>query len=547
MTDRPTAEPVAVTAADSEWRRLSVRVVWVDLAQTVLSLLPGVIAITVFGQTSAASLWPVAAVAVFGVVGSVADILRWAFTRYRISATEVERMTGIFVRQRRSVRRERIRSVDTHAKLRHRIGGLRVVTIGAGQQTGTGEAALALDALSKTDAERLSRELLDATAPARAALAVDRATATAAAVTPPSEQGDLTPDDAQAATAQTEGAAEAVEPEVLATLRPWWVVYNVFSIWAFVTAAGLLWGLFWLLSTFGIDIVAAVRGAIDWSALGWWGIAAVSLLVTGVIGAIGMGVNFLTGFWRFELARVRAGGRSYLRTRRGLFSTREVNRDEERMRGLTIGEPLLWRWMGMADTNVITTGLNVWDLEEPTAILPRGPIRVARGVAERVLGDPSPLDVPLPRHPGAALRRRLWWATFVAAVPAAALVVPIVSGAIPPWPLWLVLGLWVIALLLAFAAYRALGHAITGDYLVVRSGMLSRSTSALRRDAVSTIAVRQSILQRRLGLSTVSAMTAAGWSAYEAPDVAHSESVAFAAAAAPGLLQEFVVSDTEER
>ncbi|WP_420112493.1 PH domain-containing protein, partial [Pseudactinotalea sp.] len=337
------------------------------------------------------------------------------------------------------------------------------------------------------------------------------------------------------------------EPEVLATFRPWWVVFNLFSIWAYLTAAGLLWGLFWFVSMFGVDLAAFVRDAVDWSALGWFGTTVVALVVTGLIGAVGMGVNFLAGYWRFELSRVRSGGRSYLRTRRGLFSTREVSRDVKRMRGLTISEPLPWRWMGMADTNVITTGLSVWDLEEPTAILPRGPIRVARDVATRVLGDPCPLDAPLTRHPRAALRRRLWWATLVAAVPAAALAVPVASGIVPPWPLWIVLALWVLALLLAVVAYRALGHAIAGDYLVVRAGVVSRSTSALRRDAVSTIAVRQSILQRRLGLSTVAAMTAAGWSAYEAPDVAAADSLALADAAAPGLLDEFVTTAAEGR
>lgn len=68
---------------------------------------------------------------------------------------------------------------------------------------------------------------------------------------------------------------------------------------------------------------------------------------------------------------------------------------------------------------------------------------------------------------------------------------------------------------------------------------MSRTTSALRRDAVSTIAIRQSILQRRLGLATVSAMTAAGWAAYEAPDVSAREAVLLASRAAPALLDEF--------
>lgn len=503
------------------WRRLNVRVIWVDLAISVSSVLPSVIAVAIVGvQPSLSTLWPLALVALFGVAGAVADTVRWAFTRYRVTDTEIERQTGVLVRRHRSVRCERIRSVDTHAKLRHRVAGLRVVTIGAGQQAGAGEAALFLDALSKDDAAQLRWELLEG--PHRA-----------------DDEG--LPAGAIASTQHAER-----DGEVFATLRPWWVFYNIFSIWAYLMAAGLLWGLFWLASTFGIDLFGLVSEATDWQSLGWLGIIVTVLIVGGVIGAIGMGVNFFASYWRFELARVRSGGSRYLRTKRGLFSTREVSRDEARLRGLSIDEPLLWRWMGMADTNVITTGLSVWDSEQPAAILPRGPIRVAREVAARVLGESRPLEMYLPRHPPAALRRRLWWATLFAAVPLAAVAVPVAAGAAPTWVLWSVLILWLVALLAAVVAYRALGHDIAGEYLIVRSGLLSRSTSALRRDAVSTIAVRQSILQKRLGLSTVSAMTAAGWGAYEAPDLAADEAVGFASLAAPDLIYEFIVNAEQE-
>lgn len=506
----------AASTTEVPWQRLSIRVVWVDVAVSILSLLPGAVAVWFFGvELSSGVLWPLAIVAVLGVTGAIGDIVRWAFTTYRVTATDIERRTGLFVRKHRTLHRDRVRSVDTAAKLRHRLAGLRVVTVGAGQQTGAGESALVLDALARADAVALRERLLDAapTVPASAASSV------------------LTGDDAEGAT------------DVLATFRPWWVVYNMFSIWAYLMAAGLLWGAFWVLSTFGIDIFGFVARLIDWEAVGWVGIVLIALAVAGVIGALGLGVNFLLGYWHFELARVRTSDRSYLRTRRGLLSTREVNRDESRMRGMSIGEPLLWRWMGMADTNVITTGLSVWDPQEPTAILPRGPISVAKKVAGDVFGDADPMGAPLTPHPIAALRRRLWWATAVSAVAPLALMPPALAGIVPAWLPWATLGLWPIALAAAVVAYRALGHAIAGDHLVVRSGLFSRTTSALRRDAVSTIAIRQSVLQRRLGLSTVSAMTAAGWSAYEAPDLPARAARAFAVDAAPGVLEEFIERD----
>lgn len=514
--------------AGTPWQRLSVRVVWVDIVVSLCSLLPGGVALWVTGaEPSLAVLWPLAVIALLGVAGGIADITRWACTTYRVTDTDVELRTGLVVRRHRTLHRDRVRSVDTAAKLRHRLAGLRVVTVGAGQQTGAGEAALLLDALSTADAAALRARLLAATP--RAA---------------PDERGPVPGE------LERESALDDREPaddvDVLATFRPWWVVYNMFSIWAYIMAAGLLWGGFWLVSSFGIDLVGLVVRAADWASLGWLGITVAALIGGGIIGAVGLGVSFLLGYWRFELARVRSDGGSYLRTRRGLFSTREVNRDESRMRGMSIGEPVLWRWMGMADTNVITTGLGIWDAEQPTAILPRGPVRVARRVAREVFGAADPFSAPLTAHPRAALRRRLWWATVVSAVAPLALVVPAIEGAVPAWAPWAALGLWPVALLAALVAYRSLGHAIAGEFVVVRSGLLSRTTSALRRDAVSTIAVRQSVLQRRLRLATVSAMTAAGWSAYEAPDVPADDAVGFAAAVAPGVLDEFLEHPARE-
>ncbi|QFG68474.1 PH domain-containing protein [Ornithinimicrobium pratense] len=529
MTDEtlPAGSRTAPEPSADGWRGLSIRVVWVDFAKSLLSVLPAVVAILGFGiEPSWSSMWPFAAIAVWGVLSAVADIIRWLLTRYRITETEVERSTGLFVRRHRSVRRDRIRSVDTHAKLRHRIAGLRVITVGAGQQTNAGEAAFVLDSLIRDDAELLRSVLL-------------REHQTATAETERPRDGDDIQDPPD--------PAKTRSAEVFATLRPWWVVYHMFSLWAYLSAAGLLWGAFWLASTFGVNLIDVSSRWISWGDLGWFETIAVAVVGGGLFGAIAMGVGFFLSYWKFELARVRSDDTSFLRTRRGLLSTREVNRDEVRTRGLSISEPLLWRWMRMADTNVITTGLSIWDPEQPSAILPRGPRSIAHEVATRVLGAPSPLEVPLPRHPRAALRRRLWWATAFTALGVAIVALPVATSVVPTWVLWAAIGVWPVALCGAIVAYRALGHAITEDYVVMRSGLTSRTTSALRRDAVSTIAVRQSILQKRLGLSTVSAMTAAGWSIYEAPDVCAHEAISFAAQAAPGFLDEFLGSSVCSR
>ncbi|MEB4613114.1 PH domain-containing protein [Leucobacter sp. M11] len=512
------AEPVEGTG----WRRLSPRVIWVDAALSALAVLPAVIAVRCFGVApTLTNLWPFLAVIGLGVVAGITDLIRWRFTRFRVTAQEVERQTGLIVRRHRRVPRDRIRSVDTSAKLRHRLAGLRVVTLGAGQQTTSGEEALALDALSRAEAVRLRALLLGERRADPGGVPVSRPAPvpdrTGAAPRPPTVTGEA-------------------EELVFARFRPAWVFYNCFTIWGYLMAAGLLWGSHWFASSFGVDLFSLILGGLRAERLGWIPTVLLILVGAGLLGALALAAHFLVTNWGFTLSRLGSGAQSTLRTSRGLLTKREVNRDEARTRGLSLTEPLLWRWIGMTDTHLITTGLSLNDPAQPAAILPRGPKRVAVAVAERVLGEPSPFEVPLPRHPNAALLRRIWWATGLTAGLLAALAAPVLSGALPVWALWIALGVWPLGLGAAALAYRALGHAISGRYLVVRSGLMNRSTVALQREAISTLAIRRSLLQRWLGLSSVTAMTAAGWFVYEATDVSHAEAFALAERAAPGLL-----------
>ncbi|MEV4543499.1 PH domain-containing protein [Micromonospora echinaurantiaca] len=510
----------------SGWRRLDVRMVWVDVVRSLLSLAPTGLAVGVFRvEARLSTLWPVLAVAVVGLARAGHDLLRWAKTRYRVTGERVELRTGLLVRAHRSVRRDRIRSVTATALLRHRLAGLRVVTVGAGLPGGEGEAALRLDAVSVRTAERLRRDLLGGHPNTPA---VDPAPAEAAGAKGRGGAGSV-----------RSGGAVAGDARLLARIRWSWLVHNVVNVWAFVTAAGLLWGAYWTAESFGFDAAAAVAGLLDWRALGVGRSVLVAVAAAGVLGVAGMAVAFVAEFWDFRLTRVTTAAGSVLRTTQGLFKTREVDRDDDRLRGVEISEPVLWRWMGTADTNVISTGLTMWSMTPATTVLPRGPVRVARSVAAAVLdADPNPFAAPLARHPWAALRRRLGWAVLVGAVLTGALAG---LGAVLDLPrLWLA-GPASAPLLAgaALVAYRALGHATVSGYLVLRSGLVSRSTAAVRGGAVIGWRVRQSLLQRRLGLATLIATTAAGHGRYAAVDLAADDVVDLAERTLPGLLAPF--------
>jgi putative membrane protein len=92
----------------------------------------------------------------------------------------------------------------------------------------------------------------------------------------------------------------------------------------------------------------------------------------------------------------------------------------------------------------------------------------------------------------------------------------------------------------ARASYRSLGHAVEDRYLVVRRGALVRRTVALRRTGIIGWTVRSTVFQRRLGLATVVATTAAGRGAYALVDVDAHQGLRVAGEAVPGLLDPFL-------
>ncbi len=213
------------------------------------------------------------------------------------------------------------------------------------------------------------------------------------------------------------------------------------------------------------------------------------------------------------------------------------------MRGVEIGEAVPLRWVGGRRLSAITTGLRSRnDNGGGSAMLvPPAPLGEVARVAGLVLGDPAVATVALRPHGTAARRRRLVRATLPAA---AVLVAAGVVQQLADLPVW-VLPLAAVPLLLAVPLgvdrYRGLGHTVSGGYLVTRSGSLSRSRDVVARDGVIGWNVRQTFFQRRAGLVTLSATTAAGSQAYMVLDVDPQEAVRVVEEATPGLLEPFLL------
>ncbi|MBM2619347.1 PH domain-containing protein [Actinoplanes sp. LDG1-06] len=493
-----------MTAEAHPWRRLSVRAVYLDLIRLVGSLVPGFLGVTLGDD---GPIWFLVAGSVVGLLGAGAGLIRWMTTRYRVTPELVEMRSGLVQRKHRTVNRDRIRTVDSTAKWLHRVFGLRVVHIGSGD-TGS---SFDLDALDRGHAAQLHRELSPG--------AVVRAEAEA----------------------ETDAATSEVPETVIARWDARWVPLNAVNVWAVLTAVGPPFALYWFLRPFGVDLLDIGRALLDRQPLGGPVLIAVGVLVAYAVGFAGNAVSFVLQNANFQLVRRGTAPDTALVTHRGLLSTQTLQRDDRRLRGLQFTEPLLWRWLGLTETKVITTGLKTTGESGSGDLVPRVRMPEARDIAARVLADDHrPLEAALHRHPRGALVRRIGWALWGPALGSAVLALFVLTGALPDWVWPLPLALIPLTVPLAVVAYRSLGHALTGPYLVVRHGATQRHTVALQRRAVIGWSLRQSLLQRWGDRMTIGIATAAGARHYEAHDAGVDQTIAFLRGATPELAAEIL-------
>ncbi|MEU4385573.1 PH domain-containing protein [Promicromonospora sp. NPDC023805] len=449
---------------------------------------------------------------VITAAGAASGEWMWRVTSYRVDAERFHVHTGVVFRKRLALRRERIRSVDLTADPVLRVLGAVTVRVGTGEKAGA-EGTVTLWPVRRADAEAL------------------RATLLAHAARPDADGGGADPADGS-----------------LARFDRGWIRFAPLSFLTPALGAAAGGGLLQVAEWFGMQQrVFDVVGS-------WFGLApvllvalalAVALLVVGGVATLALWVET---WWNHTLDRQADGT---LQVRRGLLTTRSITLEESRLRGLEVVEPLAARLAGGARVDAVATGLTTDDEDktESRTLLPTAPKELADQVAAKVLREPTPpTSALLTPHPEAARGRRLRWALGTVLVTEAGVLV--LGALLTPVLLhvaWIsALVLFPVAIALANDAYRALGHTLTGaypaGYLVARSGTVRRATVALQRRGIVGWTVRQSWFQRRAGLVTVVATTAAGTGAYAVRDAAEADGLALADAAVPGLLRPFIDS-----
>jgi putative membrane protein len=508
---------------DISWLRLSPRSLIVRPAMDLVRLLPVLLGVLYLRSSGGgASYWGLG----FAALAIASSIVRWFTTRYRVTEDRVYLRRGLLNQKVLSVARDRVRSVDLTAHLLYRLLGLSRVSIGTGRNDRRDGESFRLDALTSTDAEALRARLLAWPA---AAGAVMRATGDTAAMT----AGEA------AARAPGQAAGPAAAETEIARLHLSWIRFAPLTLTGMVII-GVLFG-FLLQLNDAAQVNLAASGPVrslsgDLGGLPVAGrvlaVAVTILLCLVLISTAG----YVALFWNFRLTRLAGGA---LRVTRGLLSTRATTIDAQRLRGIEISEPLLLRAAGGARCIAITTGLRVGRGAERggSLILPPAPRAAVRATAAGVLGAPGELvtSTLVPHGPRARLRR------YTRAVGGGTLIVAAViaasaAGQGPAWIWLLSLVLLPLAALLAADRYRSLGHALAGGWLVARTGSLLRRRGILSTEGIIGWRIHQSWFQRRQGLVTLTATTAAGRQHYDVRDVPAAEALAVAAAATPDLV-----------
>ena len=230
-------------------------------------------------------------------------------------------------------------------------------------------------------------------------------------------------------------------------------------------------------------------------------------------------VRYALGYGRFSIHRA---GPTTLHISHGLLRARQITLDETRLRGAQLSEPLSLRLAGAASAHAIMTGLG--RQRGGVALLaPPGPREEAVRIAAEVLHTAEPLQVPLIEHGPRAHRRRYTRAASFAGLLAAVALVLQLAGIVGPLVWWAFVVIVPASALLAADRWRGLGHALLPGWLVARSGSLNRRRAVLATEGIIGWTIRRSFFQRRAGLATLIATTAAGRHRVVIPDLPESE------------------------
>lgn len=360
------------------------------------------------------------------VVGSAVGGAVWWFTTFVIDGKELRIDSGMLTKKSRRIPYQRIQSVDIAQPLGARIFGLSELRI---EMAGGDDSRTQLQYLKYADAQRLRSLLLD-----RAHQNDPRAA--------DDDDDDATVDRVATAAdrSRTTETIATVSPQqlVVATLISLDLIASAVAVVVILIVAVIVSGF--------VPLLSAIVPVGSWF---------VQIIASRVIAQ-----------WGFTLSRTSGG----LRIERGLLSRTSQTVPFDRVQGIAVQQPFLWRRLGWQRLEVDVAGYASSgddDDSSTSTLLPVGDRRLAQHVIFQLMPEVRPGDIRLIPAP----RRSAWFAPI-------------------GW---------------RFRAAGADDHAF-----VSRRGWLQRRHDVVPHRKTQSVALEQGPLQRRLGVADVAVHTPDG-------------------------------------
>ncbi|MGH3314644.1 MAG: PH domain-containing protein [Nocardioidaceae bacterium] len=385
----------------------------------------------------------------FLIVGLVYGLLSWWFTRFRIDSEELRIDSGVLMRRSRRISIERLQGVDVVQPFLARLFGMAELRFEVAGGSST-EAPLAY--LRLGEAHRLRSVLLDrdTAAPARPAGSTTPTTDTPADAQPVDVHAPrpaVTPGAVVPGAAPPGPATPRYEREI-ARVDPGWLVVGTLLSTEFIASL--------------VFAFLAVVGSVLFG-----GIAGLALVLPAVLGVGSVLVRGIVQQWGFVLSDIGRGWR----LRSGLFDLRSQTVPLDRVQGIVLAEPLLWRPLGWVKVQVDVAGYAGTNAPNggpsTSTLLPVAPRPLALAVLARLVPGTHPTDVAQRPAP----RRARWFRPV---------------------------------------GWRYLGVGFADDVVVTTRGWVKRRTDIVPHHKTQSIRVRQGLLQRRLSVVDVTFQTTPG-------------------------------------
>jgi putative membrane protein len=387
--------------------------------------------------------------AAFLVVGLVYGVLSWWFTRFRIDSEELRIDSGVLMRRSRRISIERLQGVDVVQPFLARLFGMAELRFEVAGGSNT-EAPLAY--LRLAEAHRLRGVLLDRdteapTRPAGASTPTMDGVVAEQPVDVRAAQPAGTPGAVVPGTASHAPATPRYEREI-ARVDPGWLVVGTLLSTEFIAS---------LVFAFLAVVMSVLFGEI----------AGLALVFPAVLGAGSVLVRGIVQQWGFVLSDVGSGWR----LRSGLFDLRSQTVPLDRVQGIVLAEPLLWRPLGWVKVQVDVAGYAGTNAPNggpsTSTLLPVAPRPLALAVLARLVPGTHPTDVPQRQAP----RQARWFRPV---------------------------------------GWRYLGVGFADDVVVTTRGWVKRRTDIVPHHKTQSIRVSQGLLQRRLRVVDVTFQTTPG-------------------------------------